>query len=306
MNCFKTQVKLLRVSKLAAAILALGLLGACEKPINPNDLPVSYFADPKNIGDSNGNEPCSVASAQAILKSGLPYPNYGTKDELASDGTTINKRITTVDHWLCGTRFVFPSELGLINGYPEHHPSRHQGLEGRLPNFFPYGLPAENIDGVNNRVIVRFNTSMESEFSANWGHPPRSINEGIEAAKAKYEEMLKTSPDYPGTVTISFREDLGMTEILLERRNLTSEASYFPKIELKGFSERLSPIACGIRHEQKPAKRDEGNRGICSAFMQINPNVTGVIRIYVSHLAQMPSIYNQVKKVIIEAKKAGE
>jgi hypothetical protein len=306
MNCFKTQVKLLRVSKLAAAILALGLVTACEKPINPNDLPVSYFADPKNIGDSNGNEPCSVASAQAILKSGLPYPNYGTKDELASDGITINKRITTVDYWLCGTRFVFPVELSTTDSYPLHHPSRYRGLVGSLPNFYPKGSPAESIDGMGGRVDVRFEFSMEPRFTDNWEKSPRSISEGIEVVKARYEEILKTSPEYPGTVTISFRDDLDMTEILLERQGFKLEATYFPKTELKDFSEKVSQIGCRIRHEPKPAKNYGGRGWQCGSGIPINQNVYAGIHIYVSHLAQMPSIYNQVKQVIINAKKAGE
>jgi hypothetical protein len=95
-------------------------LAAC-KPINPNDLPVSHWADPKTIGaDGFGYaDGCSVASAQAIVKSGLPYPNYGTKDEWDAYSKTMQKRITTVDFWLGGVRFVFPAEIASSDSYLE-------------------------------------------------------------------------------------------------------------------------------------------------------------------------------------------
>lgn len=288
-------------------VAALFAVTGCDKPVNLDDLPVSHWADPKTIGaDGFGYaDGCSVASAQAILKSGLPFPNYGTKDELAADGKTINKRITTVDVWLGGVRFVFPAELVSSGSYPAHNPNRYNGLQGTLPHFYPKGEPAKVKDGMGAMVDVKFVCSMEPKFAASKGY--RSNEDGIQKAKAAYEKKLIDSPDYPGTVTISIREDLGMTEVLLERQKLQWEATYWPlNRELKGPTGSVSSIGCQIRNDPGPNKRYGGRGYTCGSGIRITPNVYATIDIYVSHLAEMPNIYDQVQQVIINAKKAGE
>lgn len=77
----------MRSLTLFIGLAVCAILAGCEKPINLNDLPVSHWADLKTIrADGFGYaDGCSVASTQAIVKAGLPYPNYGTRDELAAD-----------------------------------------------------------------------------------------------------------------------------------------------------------------------------------------------------------------------------
>ena len=61
----------------------------------------------------------------------LPALSGCTTDEPAADGKTAKKRITTVDYWMGGTRFVFPAELGQDGGgSPQHKPNRYRGLHG--------------------------------------------------------------------------------------------------------------------------------------------------------------------------------
>ena len=297
---------------LTLAILAWLLpLSGCEKPVNPNDLPVSYWADPKSIKeDSFGHaDACSLASAQAIVKAGLPFPNYGTKDEVAADGKTINKRINTVDVWLGGVRFVFPAELVSSGGYPEHNPNRFNGLHGTLPHFYPKGPYAPVKDGMGAMVDVKFVCSMEPKFAASKGY--QSNEEGLQKVKAKYEADARNS-DYPGTVTVNVRQDLAMTEVLLDRVKEAHnqrywEATYFPlKRELRDLDGGVDAIGCEIRNDPEPKKRYGGRGWTCGTGFRITPNTVVTIDIYVSHLDQMPSIYDQVQQVIINAKKAGK
>lgn len=288
-------------------LLLLLLMAGCEKSINSNDLPVSYWADPKSIEEDGFGyaDACSVASAQAIVKAGLPFPNYGTKDELTADGKTIKKRITTVDFWLGGERFVFPAEIASSGSYPAHNPNRYNGLQGTLPYFYPKGEPAKVKDGMGAMVEVKFICSMKPRFTARKGY--KSNEEGIQKAKAAYEKKLIDSPDYPGTVTVNTREDLGMTEVLLERQKLQWEATYFPlNRELRYSDDGVVGIGCQIRNDPESNKRYGGRGYTCSSGIWITSYVSAIISIYVSHLDQMPSIHDQVQKVIIDAKKAGK
>lgn len=306
----RMKAKTIAIAVVGIALLA-GLTG-CEKPVNPNDLPVSHWADPKTIGaDGFGYaDGCSVASAQAILKSGLPFPNYGTKDELAADGKTINKRITTVDFWLGGTRFVFPAEIASSGSYPAHNPNRYNGLQGTLPHFYPKGEPAKVKDGMGAMVDVKFVCSMEPKFATSKGY--QSNEDGIQKVIAMYEKELSDDRTYPGTVTVSIRKDLGMTEVLLDRDKETNnrrfwQASYFPlHRELKRLDGSVNGIGCQTRNDPEPQRRYGGRGWTCGTGFRINPNVIVTIDIYVSHLDQMPNIYDQVQQVIIDAKKAAE
>ena len=301
---------------LILAILACLLpLSGCEKPVNYNDMPVSYWADPKSIGaDAIGYaDDCSVASAQAILKSGLPYPNYGTRDELAPDGVTIKKRITSVDYWLGGVRFVFPAEVAISSGmsYPLHNPHRYNGLGGSLPHFYPKGSPAPVKDGMGAMVEVKFGCMMNLKDPRFINYKrPRSNDEAIQQAKANYEADIASDKTLPGTVTVSERKDLGMTEILMNRGKEDGgfwQATYVPiNRELKGsFKGDVSPIRCAIRND--PIQKRYGGVGhTCGAGMQITDEVSVGISIYVSHLEEMPAIFDQIQQIIINAKKAGE
>lgn len=290
------------------AVFLMSLLLTCRKPLNPNDLPVIYWATAKPH-EVSGSSDCSVASAKAILKSGLPYPNYGTVDELGKDGVTIKKRIKTVDVWIGETRFVFPAELIKSGGYPANNPSNMTGMFGTLPHFYPKGEMAPNIDGMGAMVDVNFHCSMEPKSNAMWG-TNQTTEEQIQVTKKWYEERAK-SVDLPGTVTVSVREDLGMTEVLLKQGEWPKglwEATYFPlQTELRGLDGGVSAIGCGTRHES-PMNPDHMGAGSirCGAGMRVTPQASVGIAIYVSHIKDMPTVFEQVKQVVINAKKAGE
>ena len=285
-------------------------LTACEKQVNPNDLPVSYWADPKSLKEDGFGyaNACSLASAQAILKTGLPFPNYGTQDELAADGTTIRQRIKTVDVWLGGTRFVFPAALVSSSGYPAHNPNRFDGLQGTLPHFYPKGPHAPVKDGMGAMVDVKFVCSMDARY-VNYKRA-QSNEEAIERVVSTYQERARSSVA-PGVVSVSVREDLGMTEVLLDRGSEAHnqrywEATYFPlRRELKDTEGGVSPITCRIRHD--PTQKRYGGVGhTCSAGIGMVPHAHASITIYVSHLEHMPSIFDQVQQVILNAKKAAQ
>lgn len=286
----------------------LTTLTACEKQVNPNDLPVSYWADPKSLKEDGFGyaNACSLASAQAILKAGLPFPNYGTEDELAADGKTVQQRIKTVDVWLGGTRFVFPAALVSSSGYPAHNPNRFDGLQGTLPHFYPKGPPAPVKDGMGAMVDVKFVCSMDPNYVN--GKPYQSNEEAIERVVSRYQESAR-SPVAPGVVTVSVREDLGMTEVLLDRGSEAHnqrywEATYFPiDRELRSSIGGISAIVCRIRHD--PTHKRYGGVGhTCSSSIRMVPHARASITIYVSHLEHMPSIFDQVQQVILNAKKA--
>ena len=312
----KSVVYILRLGMLMSAGTAL--MG-CDKPVNYNDMPVSYWADPNSLhADGVGYaDDCSLASAQAILKSGLPYPNYGTKDELASDGVTIKKRITTVDYWLGGMRFVFPAEVATSSSYPEHNPHRYRGLTGSLPHFYPKGEHAPVKDGMGAMVEVTFDCTMNP--NANWfvyRARPRSNEEGIQQVKADYEAKAAVPGGLPSSlskISINRRDDIHMVEVLYDRGGIHTngqpmwEATYWPlNRQLKGsFKGDVSPIRCAIRHDHIQ-KRYGGVGHTCGTYMQVTDHVSAGISIYVSHLDQMPAIFDQVQQLIINAKKAGE
>ncbi|MEO5671717.1 MAG: hypothetical protein ABIR26_13570 [Ramlibacter sp.] len=77
--------KITGVVALACALALIGL-AACKQPVQPNDRPVSFWADPNNGLDT---DPCVHATAQAIVKSGLSYPNFGGEEVTKTVAPTI-------------------------------------------------------------------------------------------------------------------------------------------------------------------------------------------------------------------------
>jgi hypothetical protein len=284
---------------LLVGTLAVVSLQGC-RPQNENEYAVSHWL--------KDGEDCTRAAAAAIIKSGLPYPNYGAVDEPgAASGTLPQRRIKTVDMWLGDTRFVIPAEVAATNpGYAERHPRRFQRLQGSLPNFYPKGPAAPVIDGMGPMVDVRFKCSMDPKYAETWGKGYRSNEEGIAAVRAQYEEQLRSDTRFPGTVTVNRREDLGMIEVLLDRHKEANEqhwweASYWPiSGELKGPDGSVSRIGCQMRND--PVRHLYGNRGWpCTASIRVTPNSVATVEIYVAHVTQMPAIFEQVKQLLLNA-----
>jgi hypothetical protein len=284
--------------------LLWALLG-CGKPVNPGDQPMSFWADPNNGFDS---DPCTHATAQAIIKSGLPYPNITTY-EVTGAGGKVEKRIKTVDVWIGSTRFVLPGKVMRDNGmYARNHPMRFWGLQGSLPNFYPVGDPGPVIDGMGSMVDVRIICSVDPDYVASWGKGYRSNEEGIAKVKARYEQdMRRIEPPRQPSVTVNPRDDIGMMEVLFDRGGVYNdgqpmwEASYWPlKGELKSPDGGVSGIGCTTRHD--PQKRYGGVGWRCTSSVGLTPQATATIEIYVSQIQHMPAIYEQVKQVFLNAK----
>ncbi len=233
------------------ALLALALLSACGETKKSDEPPVAQWL--------KDNEDCTRASAQAILDSGLPYPNRRTETYTDEKGRQ-KTRMVSVDMWLGPDRFVIPGAVAGSNGmYPESHPRYFQRLGGSLPNFYPPGPRADEINGMGSMVDVHFKCSMDPAYAATWGKGYRSNEEGMQKIKERYEKDKNILPDVPGEVIVSRREDIGMMEVLFDRKSEANgrrfwEASYWPlDRELKGPDGSVSAIRCDTRHD--PAKR---------------------------------------------------
>jgi hypothetical protein len=265
---------------------------------------VSFWADPKNTWDT---WPCTHATAQAILKSGLPYPRF-TYEEVQKPNGSKEQHRKTVDVWVGSTRYVLPAQLVVDNSmYWTNHPARFWKLEGSLPNFYPPGPRGPVIDGMGSMVQVTIQCSVDPAYIASWGKGYKSNQDGIQKVKEKYEEDLRIDSRYPGTVTVSVRDDLGMTEVLLDRKQEADgrrwwEASYWPlKGDLRSPDGAVSGIRCAIRHD--PEKRYGKMGWRCSSSIALTPEATATIEIYVSQIANMPAIYEQVKRLFADARR---
>lgn len=279
------------------------LLTACAKEPDPYEAPVSFWANPNNGVDS---DPCVHATAQAIVKSGLPYPNFGTETVVNARGEE-ERRIKTIDVWVGSTRFVLPAKVVTSHGgYGTNHPMRYWTLRGSLPNFYPVGEPGRVVDGMGAMVDVTITCSVDPSYVASWGTGYRSNEDGIKRVAEEYQRQLAMNPRYPGSVTESVRPDLGMTEVLLDRSLEASnqrfwEATYWPvHSELAAPPGVVSAIACRTRND--PEKRYGGRGWRCRSGLRITPEAHVTIEIYVSQIQHMPAVYEQVKTLFLNAK----
>lgn len=284
-------------------LASIVLIGACGRD-NPDDYPVSHWLE--------DGEDCTRASAAAIIKSGLPFPNYGTEPVVNKKTGKTEQRVRTVDMWLGDVRFVIPAEVMSSNaGYPRTHPRHNQRLAGTMPHFYPKGPPAPVMDGMSAMVDVRFTCSMNPQYSR-WGKGFRSREEGMAAIKAEYEKRLRDNPTGPGTVSVNRRNDLGMMEVLLDRGREAHgsrwwSAAYWPMSrDLIASDGTVSAIVCDqVRHD--PVEKRYGGVGWrCSSRMSITRNAEVSIDIYVPHLKEMPAVFDQVKSLLLSAKQDSE
>jgi hypothetical protein len=285
----------------------LAALCACGKEPPREPRPLSHWADPKNV---EGDE-CVAVTAQAILKSGLPYPSRTTEVITDNAGQT-QERIKAVDVWVGPHRYVLPAKLVRDDGaYEKNHPRRFWKLGGSLPRFWPAGEPGPVVDGMGSMVDVTIKCSVDPSYMASHGKGYRSNAEGIEKVRLKYEDNIRIlAPERraKASVTVSVREDLRMTEVLFDRAGTYTtgqpmwEASYWPiDRELKGPDGGVSGIGCvNVRHDIE--KRYGGVGWRCSAGFSLSPEASVSIEVYVSQLHHMPAIFDQVRQVFESSK----
>lgn len=292
----------------AAVLLLVGIgLAAC-KPADPPEAPehpVAQWLHEEDNGD------CTRASAEAIIKSGLPFPNRRFETYTDEQGRQ-QKRVISRDMWLGPDRFVIPGEvLGSNPTWPEYHPRRYHRLAGTLPHFYPRGPSAGVVDGMAAMVDVHFQCSTNPRYAATWGQGYRSNEEGIEKVRVEYLKDATILPNRPGEITLRKREDLGMWELLLDFKDEAHgqrgwRASYWPvDHELKGPDGAVSSIRCDIRHDPE-MKRYGGVGWICSSGFRITEQAKVRIDIYVSHLQHMPTVFDQVQQLLVNAKQPRE
>ncbi len=184
-------------------------------------------------------------------------------------------------------------------------------MSGSLPNFYPPGPPGPEIDGMGSMVDVFFRCSMDAKYVASWGKGYQSKADAIQNVKAQYEADAARSDatrPAPSRISVNERDDIGMIEVLYERGRgkYTDgmpmwEATYWPITgELKGVDGVASAITCKTRHDP-PEHRYGGVGWRCSTGVRITPHGGAQIDIYVSQLQHMPSIFEQVKQLLVNA-----
>ncbi len=139
--------------------------------------------------------------------------------------------------------------------------------------------------------------------------PIKTKKEGVEFSRKQYEKRAvswnRTVPDRIMQISVTTREDLNMLEVLAERGKDTQkwEASYWPLNEdMIDFDGSLQGIRCDIRHD--PIEKRYGDRGWrCRSCLRINKDFTAKIEIYVAHLVEMPGVFKQVKRLLIDSKR---
>lgn len=296
----KRKFRPLWFDKVFIVIFTCMVAAGCGKE-DPNDYPVSHWL--------NDNDLCVRASAKAIIDSGIPYPNFGKESVVNKKTGKTEERIKTVDVWVGDTRIVIPAEVAYSNGaYPKTHPRRYESLRGTLPNFYPVGPAAPVKDGMGPMVDVKLVCSMRDDYISSWSKVGyKSNEEDIAEVKTRYEEEAKSwnpTLEHLPKISVNYREDLKMTEVLHERTQgpYGSKAIYWPmNYDLRGLNGSRSGIGCEIRHD--PDEKRYGGRGWrCAAGIRFSPSASASVQIYVAHINEMPAVYEQVKRLLVNAK----
>lgn len=317
---------------------------ACDKPTTtlankelPKNAPIDqltieYYANPKNIGDRYGTDECTVKSAQAIIKAGLPFPNIGKAEFTDKDGKGTGQYYETFDYWICGTRYVFPRELVVPGLYPKNSPRNYFKLAGTLPHFWPKGESAGVVDGMGSLVDVRITEHPKPDkYFYQAKEHPFTLQDSMNLIKNWYEKdkntrMSPASADISrkigtkSTITLGKREDLGMWEMLYgytkndvpEKANEAQaykwKANYWPIDKSNYLTDKatgnMSGIGCDTRHD---VNKDYDNMGwSCYSGFWLDANSDVSIGIYVPHIKEMPNIFHQVEDLFYQARELGK
>jgi predicted small lipoprotein YifL len=217
----------------------------------------------------------------------------------------LGNDVISYDAWVGDVRLVIPAKYAAVSALPVNHPKRVTGIIGNMPDFYPAGPPgpllkrqgsffgagltcSPTLDEPKEVEQYPYYTAYPLPYSTEQGIATDKANFEKEAARLRafdmntkfHEESIASTQkafqaqarenweyhkSHPPKVTINRRDDLGMTEILLERggeghyhkgtasfdegiSKAIERASYWPYKELKSADGYITNFACEDAH----------------------------------------------------------
>ena len=287
---------------LILAILACLLpLSGCEKPVKPNDLPVSHWL--------NDPDPCISKTAAAIVASGRPWPNE-TWDEK-------HQKLIKFDFWIGDQLYELPGDTPLgFNGFGPHaHPFKYSSVSGDAESFL--GIPKDKWGaGPSNPKIgsaITGNAYCNTKFPPNqwieakWTNVP-TRNEAIALSLSRWREAQKENPERILRVEVNERSDIEMTEIL-SYTNLprTSSAGYFPKkrdlVQIINGKRVVKGIGCSSPHDAITPQPSSQLPALCGTWIYLGPGLYFNFAIPQQMLPIFPDLHDKLLATFEQSRK---
>ncbi len=273
-------------------ILSALTLTACEKPIHPNDLPVSHWLKDEDA--------CIRKTAESIIASGRPWPN-----EVREIREDKQDHLVQYDLWIANQLYVMPGEPSFLtrNGFDAtHHPWKYTAVSGNLENVL--GIPQQKFKD------WKVGGTLYGNIYCSWGEPTtRSVvARGYHATTRagliqKVTDELKTQPDVL-KVEVNERDDIKMAEINITTAQKSYTSTYVPldmKQVLPDGRIAYKLISCSQKYDPDA---DLSVGSSCRAWIALGSNnIEMDFMVYQQYLPFLPALHDHILNTFIASRK---
>jgi len=273
----------MRSLTLFMGLAVCAVLAGCEKPVHPNDLPVSHWLNDQNT--------CIRKTAQSIIQSGRPWPN-----EVIDERPNQLGRFPLIryDLWVADQLYELPGKGQFLkrNGFDARHsPWKYTSVSGNLEDVL--GIPQQKFKDhkvggtLFGNLICQIDEPPSRWIENRADHAPTRA-----ALIQKLIDQVKAKPDVV-SVEVKERDDIKMAEINVTTTTKSYVYSYVPrdmKQELYDGTTAYKAIGCDIRYDPD-AELSSAN---CAAWITLAPGIYIQFWVYQHYLPFLPALHDHM------------
>lgn len=275
----------MRSLTLFMGLAVCAVLAGCEKPVHPNDLPVSHWL--------NDQDACIRKTAQSIIQSGRPWPNE-----------VIDKRpnqlgqypLIRYDVWVADQLYELPGKGQFLrrNGFDRRHsPWKYTSVSGNLEDVL--GIPQQKFKDykVGGTLFGNLICQIDGPPS-NWIENRADHAPTREALIQKIVAKIKAKPDFV-SVQVKERDDIKMAEINVTTTSKTYVSGYVSR-DMKQvlYDGTTAHKAIGCREDGYDPDADLLMSGNCHAWLTLAPGIYMQFWVYQQYLPFLPALHDHM------------
>jgi hypothetical protein len=274
---------------LCMGLAVCAVLAGCEKPVHPNDLPVSHWLKDQNA--------CIRKTAQSIIQSGRPWPNEVIDERPNQFGQFP---LVRYDLWVADQLYELPGKGQFLrrNGFDSRHaPWKYTSVSGNLEDVL--GIPQQRFKDYKVGGTLFGNLICQIDGpSSNWIENRAHHAPTREALIQKIVAQIKAKPDFV-SVQVKERDDIKMAEINVTTTSKSYVSGYVPR-DMKQilYDGTTAYKAIGCREDGYDPDADLFMSGNCHVWLTLAPGIYIQFWVYQHYLPFLPALHDHMLRTL--------
>lgn len=275
----------MRSLTLFMGLAVCAVLAGCEKPVHPNDLPVSHWL--------NDQDTCIRKTAQSIIQSGRPWPNEVIDERPNQFG---KYPLIRYDLWVADQLYELPVKGQFLkrNGFDARHsPWKYTSVSGNIGDVL--GIPQQRFKDykVGGTLLGNLVCQIDRDPS-DWVENRAMHAPTREGLIQKVVAEIKIKPDFV-SVQVVERDDIKMAEFRVTTTTKSYVTGYVPQnLQQVLYDGTTAFKLIGCSEGGYDPNRELSKSGNCYTWLTLSPGIYIQFGVNQQSLPFLPALHDHM------------